>query len=978
MENKTQSNDLYWRSLEQKEGEKSSMDFLHREFPEGASELSSPVSRRTFVQLMGASAGLAGMVACRMPKEKIVPYVKSPEHLVPGKPKYYATAMTLGTQSYGLLVESNNGRPTKIEGNPKHPSSLGATNSFAQASILSLYDPSRSKQPKKDQVEQTWETFASEWETLCAQAKKNQGAKIAILSQTYASPSLDHHRDVFLAAYPKASWVFFDGGEQSNESAALTHRSGGSLRTYLNLSKAQVVLSLESDFLGKDVDSVRHTKEFSKNRKIESTKDSMNRLYVVEQSYSLTGANADHRLPVPSSHIYDVLVTVAQQLNRLGASVASLPKAKANKTEYQQSWISECAADLWAHRGQSLITVGKHQPKEVHALAAAINMSLGNQNKTVFYYKTLGHESSVMDLHALSEKLQAGQIDTLVILGGNPVFEAPTRLNLASLISTIANTIHFSHQCNETTKVCHWHLPQSHELESWGDVTNVDGTRSLIQPLIQPLFQTKSRLEMWALLSSNQLRSGYDLLTAFANQHGPSQNFWRKSLIEGVYNTGILPPMTPEVAGFPKVEPMEGIVVRFEHSSATFDGRFAENTWLQEAPDPMTKVSWENPALISPTMAKDLGVKNGQWISLETDHGQIEIPVWIMPGHARNSITVHLGYGREVANQNTKGVGFNVFPLRSLTSMNLTQVKNIKALSKVTTIASTQNHGSMEGRPLVRENTLEEFRKHPEFAKEAVEHPPLKSLWKEHAYEDGYQWGMSIDLTSCTGCNACTVACQSENNIPVVGKEQVINGREMNWIRIDRYFNGPEEDPMVVHQPVACVHCENAPCEQVCPVNATVHDDEGLNTMVYNRCIGTRYCSNNCPYKVRRFNFFNYTKDTPELMKMANNPDVTIRFRGVMEKCTYCVQRIAGAKQTAKIEDRKVVDGEITTACQQVCPADAIVFGDLSDPNSRVSKRKKLEQDYEMLAELNIKPRTSYLAQLRNPNPKMPSAGGQA
>ncbi|MCB0327636.1 MAG: 4Fe-4S dicluster domain-containing protein, partial [Bdellovibrionales bacterium] len=869
------------------------------------------------------------------------------------------------------LVESHNGRPTKIEGNPKHPSSLGATNAYAQASILSLYDPSRPKAPKKASGQGTWKEFAQAWEAFLAKAKETQGRGLAIISESFSSPSLSALKKEFQTKYPKAQWVSFDDGEQTNH---VLEVAGKKLRASYDFSQADVILSLESDFLGKDLDSVRYTKGFSQKRKVDTPQASMNRLYVVEQNYSITGANADHRLPVASNQIYDVLLAVAAQFVSSGVALPNLPKSSIDWSSRQSQWIKECAKDLLAHKGQSVITVGNHQASYVHQLVAVLNRALGAQGQAVSYRPMLGDLSSLDSLASLAKDMQTGNIEAVAILGGNPVYSAPKSIMLKEALAKVPHTLHFAQHCNETTRACYWFLPESHYLESWGDLYNVDGSVSFVQPLIEPLFDSKSKLEFFHFLSRMQFSPSYEILKQSWKEKGLSESAWRQTLIDGMLDQKQNPYVGSfPFAAFPAPKASANVCVRFEHSWAAFDGRFAENAWLQEAPDPITKVSWDNPALISPALAKNLGLENGQLAEFDFGAELFEMPVWIVPGHAANAVTMHLGYGRTVSSSTAKGVGFSVTSLRDAQSPNIISIQNIKGKKEIYPIACTQNHGSMEGRPLVREASLEDFRAHPDFAKEAVEHPPLKSLWKEHEAKSEYQWGMSIDLSACTGCNACTIACQSENNIPVVGKEQVINGREMNWIRIDRYYSGPEDDPMVVHQPVACVHCENAPCEQVCPVNATVHDDEGLNTMVYNRCIGTRYCSNNCPYKVRRFNFFNYTKDTPELMKMASNPDVTVRFRGVMEKCTYCVQRINGAKHQAVIEDRQVKDGEITTACQQVCPADAIAFGNLKDPESRVSQMKKRNQNYEMLAELNIKPRTSYLAQIRNPNPAMPS-----
>lgn len=960
----------YWRSIDQLTETPEYVDFLHREFPQGASELNDPVTRRNFMKIMGASVALAGMASCRMPKENIVPFVKSPENVIPGKPKFYASTFAFADHSYGLLVESHDGRPTKIEGNDMHPASQGATHPWALASVLSLYDPDRSKEPLFKKAPSSWNQFEQDWRTWSQNAPSGKG--MAILSQSISSPSEEKLANEFKAKYPNAVWATYEPVSQENAAEGVFKVTGKKARPTYNLDQANIVVAIDSDFLNTEPNSVRYTKDFSKRRRVFKAQDSMNRLYSIESMHTSTGAMADHRLPVSSSRIQNFLVSLYMSLQEQGVSLfgPSETLRKVSLGEEHKAWIKALAKDLKQNMGKSALIVGSHQSPFVHALALNINYGLGNLGKTVVLNPINEYSSSTASVKTLVDQISKKQISTLVILGGNPVYNLPNDFGFAKLLSNVQHTVHASSYVDETSSLCEWHLPLSHYLESWSDAKTMDGAISIVQPLIRPLFDSRSLIEIFSVLTLQAYRPGYDTLTE--NWKGKN---WDQTLHDGVLKNSTENEIRATSFNFDSFAvtdtSAEQMEVTFVASPSTFDGRFANNGWLQELPQPITKVTWDNPALISPALAKQLGLVNGQWISIKKDNRSFEIPVWIVPGQAKSSITLHLGYGQAQGTV-AKDKGFNTYMLRTSMNHGFESGFTIGVLSKIDKIASTQDHGSMEGRPIVREATKEHFEEHPDFVNHVIEHPPLKSLWKEPEYTEGYQWGMVIDLNTCTGCNACVTSCQSENNIPIVGKEQVLHGREMHWIRIDRYFSGPEDEPLVVYQPMACQHCENAPCEQVCPVNATVHDKEGLNTMVYNRCIGTRYCSNNCPYKVRRFNFFNYTKEAPAVTQMANNPDVTVRFRGVMEKCTYCLQRINGARHNAKLEERSIQDGEIRTACQQACPADAIIFGNVNDPNSRVSQLKKYDQkNYAVLEELNIKPRTTYLAKLRNPNPEL-------
>jgi molybdopterin-containing oxidoreductase family iron-sulfur binding subunit len=747
----------------------------------------------------------------------------------------------------------------------------------------------------------------------------------------------------------------------------------------------------------------------------------MNRLYAVEGVYSLTGAMADHRLRLESRQIAPFLAALAARLAPPEAGASGL--AGASVTGVDSRWLDALAKDLQANRGKGLIVAGERQPAAVHAAVCALNTYLGNTGKTVSYYETKDAVlPSVSALASLVSAMQGGAIKTLVVLGGNPVFDAPADLDFAAAMAKVPQSIALGQSVDETSVKATWHIPRAHYLESWGDARAVGGPLSVVQPLILPLFGGRSAVEVLGLMVGGKDRPGYEIVRETWKPilgEGESDTKWNRVLHDGFLAGSELPEVAPTLTGQPLAElgrlaealaKADGLEVVFLPSASLHDGRFANDGWLQELPDPLTKLTWDNPALISPTTAGSLGLANQDWVRLDYAGRSLELPVWLLPGMTDGVVALTLGYGRSQAGRIGSGVGFNAFTLRSSNAPGFGSGITLTKLARTFPISATQEHGSMEGRPVVRESTLAELRSAADSAKASAsaeatadkpaagptpaegthapdphipsgtasphgvfpEDPPHFSLWKEHTYDQGHQWGMTIDLNSCIGCNACMTACQSENNVPVVGKVQVAKGREMHWIRVDRYFSGePTGSPEVVFQPIPCMHCEDAPCEQVCPVAATVHDAQGLNVMVYNRCIGTRYCSNNCPYKVRRFNFFNYTKDTPDVLKLAMNPDVTVRARGVMEKCTYCTQRINRVKIDARLAGREVRDGDVKTACQQACPASAIQFGDIRDKSSAVGKAKADPRNYALLDELNTKPRTTYLAKVRNPNPDL-------
>jgi MoCo/4Fe-4S cofactor protein with predicted Tat translocation signal len=967
-----------WRSLEELADTEEFQALIHNEFPEQVTQLLDPVGRRSFLKLMGASLALAGASACtKQPDEKIFPYVKQPEYVVPGVPLYFATAMPFDGVGQGVLVESHMGRPTKVEGNPDHPASLGATDLFAQASVLTLYDPERSQVVRNIGEVQTWSNFNIAVAKLLADQKAKQGAGLHFLSQPITSPTVARQRQALLAAYPQAKWhqVAVAGNEAAH--AATKIAFGRPLDVVPHFDKADRILSLDADFLGSGPGMVRAVKDFTSRRRVEPGGGSMNRLYVAETAPTNTGACADHRLPLRPSEIGELALGIARGLG--------LPVRAPVDMDAHQEWIGAVVKDLQANRGRSVVVAGPWQPAGVHLLAAAMNQVLSAEGTTVTYIDPIAGDASTQtdSLRALADAMEAGQVDVLVMLEVNPVYDAPADLEFHKRLGKVGTRIHYGLYYDETGELSHWHVPATHYLEAWGDVRAFDGTSSIVQPLIAPLYDGKSLPQVMAGLLGDGTKTSFELVRQTwtgALTGGDFESAWRKVVHDGVIPATASVPVQPAWTGLPNAwgataiaKPAErakdSLDVVYRPDSSMFDGRFANNAWLQEVPKAMTRLTWDNPALIAPSTAEKLGLDTGALIDLTIDGRQLQVPVWIQPGQATDTLTLYLGFGRSKAGSVGNDVGFNTYQLRTSTApWSVTGASAVK-VGRHYKLACTQDHHSMHGRNLARVGTLTEFQKDPEFA--ATEDMRKKSMYPGFKYE-GYAWGMTVDLSTCVGCNACIIACQAENNIPTVGKDQVSRGREMQWIRIDRYFTGDNLDtPETVLQPVFCQHCEQAPCEGVCPVNATVHDDDGLNAMVYNRCVGTRYCSNNCPYKVRRFNFTLYNDPQSPVTEMVFNPDVTVRSRGVMEKCTYCVQRINFAKNAAIREQRKVTDGEILTACQQVCPADALTFGDINDDNAKVTKLKKDPRNYTLLNDLGTLPRTTYLAGVTNPNPDL-------
>jgi molybdopterin-containing oxidoreductase family iron-sulfur binding subunit len=1024
----------YWRSLEELADTPDFRQYVEREFPAQASEFTDPAGRRTFLKLMGASLALAGVSACtRQPDEKIIPYVRQPEEIIPGRPLFFATSMPHGGFAMPLLAENHMGRPTKLEGNPEHPASLGATDIFGQASVLGLYDPDRSRTIINRGDVKTWSAFLADIQAAISKQRMARGAGIRLLTEPTTSPSLVEQVEKFIASMPGATWHQWDP-------VFGTVQGGAPAETALyHFDKADVVVSLDADFLGHGAGALRYSKDFAARRRIGTPQDQLNRLYVVEPVPTITGAKADHRLPLKAAE-------VAGFAGALSAAVGAAGGGGSAPGESAQ-WVAAIANDLKGHRGRSVVVAGEYQPASVHALARAMNESLGNVGATVSYTPRIAvtPADGVASIAQLVKDMNAGQVELLVILDGNPAFTAPADLDFKGAMAKMSQKgtiVHLGLYHDETAELSHWHIPSAHYLESWGDGLAYDGTVTMIQPLIAPLYDGRQAIEVlaalngtpgtppvdmikdyWSRAFQGQTKKTWTIRDQKGNPYASADQFWRHALHDGfVAGTGVLagsagsagstgsagsagstgsaaarsaaaaaaaaPATPPPPPAAPAATPTTGFEVVFRPDPTILDGRYANNGWLQELPKPLSKVTWDAVAYIGVKAAEQLGVRatrngnaNNDVLEIKLQGRSLRLPVWVLPGTADDVIAVHFGYGRRKAGRVGTGVGFDAFGLRTTAAPWFGGGATVERTRDSYLVAATQNHFSMEGRNPVRAVDIDDYRANPKqsvLEKGPEGQNPPRTLTLYPAFEfTGNKWGLSIDLNSCTGCSVCMIACVAENNIPVVGKEQVERTREMHWIRVDTYFEGSVDTPATLHQPVPCQQCENAPCELVCPVTATQHSDEGLNDMVYNRCVGTRYCSNNCPYKVRRFNFLLYADfTTPELMAQRN-PDVTIRSRGVMEKCTYCVQRINHARIDAKTEGRAIKDGEIQTACQQACPSDAIVFGNLNDPDSKLVKLVKQERNYGLLDDLNTRPRTTYLAAVRNPNPALEKKGSR-
>lgn len=945
------------------------------------------LNRRHLLQWLAAVAGLISSGACtRQPKEYIVPYAKMPEHIIPGKSIFYATSFPLNGFGLGVLVESHMGRPTKVEGNSLHPASFGSTDAFAQASLLTLYDPDRAQAVTYMGQISSWERFTLDLQTAMQKAQTSgKNGSIRILTPTVTSPTLGDQLNSLTKQNPLIKWHQCSPMGCDNQNQGSLYAFERSVSVKYDLSMADVVVSLDADIFMNTAGRIAYAKQFSKKRLPNSGPANPNRLYSLYSTPSLTSAVSDHRLGIPPSQIEICVYALAK-------AVGCNLKHSVSLTSDQSQWIDNLAKDLKNHPSRGVVIVDEMQPPSVHVLAHAINDQLGNFNKTVFLIDPLEIAPTIQNqsITELVMDMKDGKVDILLILSTNPVYSLPSILDFSSAMAKVAFKAQLSLYHDETTPLCNWHIPECHYMESWGDIRSYDGTISLIQPIIEPIFASKSSLEFVAAILGQPNQRGYEIV----------QNYWKtsrpSSTFENDFNvwlqTGSIPNTTSSPLNlkpkldylnsnlFDRNQTSQQLEVCFRPDPCVWDGEFSNNAWLQELPKPLSKLTWDNAALVSPITAEQLNLSNGDIIELSYQGLRLKAPVWILPGHALSTLTLNMGYGRSGGGRLAQNIGFNVNQLRMATNQWFQKNIKIQKTNQKYTLACTQEHHSLHGRNIIQFSSLDAYRSNPDLFKEkdfreATFQPtiPLNPQAFPPDHEEEYQWGMAINLNTCIGCNACVVACQAENNIPVVGKEGVILGREMHWLRIDTYYSGKLDNPDTYFQPLPCMHCESAPCELVCPVNATVHSKQGLNQMVYNRCVGTRYCSNNCPYKVRRFNYFDYNDPRP-LLKMVRNPDVTVRSRGVMEKCTYCIQRISQARIEARVEGRTLQAEEVQTACQQVCPTNAIVFGNINDSNWQVTKLKQTALNYELLGDLNTKPRTTYLAKIKNHNSKMPDS----
>ncbi|MGX7871545.1 TAT-variant-translocated molybdopterin oxidoreductase [Mesorhizobium sp. ORM6] len=957
-----------WRSLDEIAGTEEFRRFVEAEFPAIAERLPAKPNRRTLLKLMGASLSLAGLAACSR-AESIVPYVRQPEILVPGKPLYYATTLSSDGFGIGAIVESHEGRPTKVEGNPDHPASRGATDAVMQAAVLTLFDPARSRTPLKDGEPVSYGDFLKDMAALVSRWTASQGQGGALLLDASTSPTLAAQIDALRARYPKLKVYRHDPLASPAAAEASRALFGSALTPIHHLDRAEVIFSLDADFLGEGPGRLAYARDFAARRRVRSPADRMNRLYAVETSPTITGAAADHRLALKPSGIE----TVAAALRAKLGGQAEVPRSPVDST-----WMTALSRDLAAAGRNALVIPGAHQSAFVHAVALDANGKLGALGNTVELIDAPEVLQLDGDLATLCETIGSGTIDTVVALGANPLHTAPAGLDAHKAFSSLKLLVHHGLYRDETAFLSHWHVPAAHELESWSDIRAYDGTASLVQPLIKPLYDGKTLHELLAVLGGQFETDALSLV----RQHWSKLNAeaWSKALRDGAIANSAAKAASvtvpPDLGGLmPAVQAGGGIDIRFVADPWLRDGRFANASWLQELPRPLTKIVWGNAALISPAMAERLKIENGNVINLSANGASVDAPAWISPGHPDETVTLSFGFGRKVGSVAALSEGYDAFRLRQGSEW-ISTGATVRPRESSVRIITTQHHQAMEGRAIVRHTSLDRFRQNPHFVRKDAP-PPTESLYPDWPYNQE-AWAMAIDVSACIGCMACVSACQAENNIATVGPDECERGQEMHWLRVDRYHAGPLDAPDTFFQPVPCMHCEKAPCEVVCPVNATVHTHDGLNAQVYNRCIGTRYCSQNCPYKVRRFNFFDhqsFDKDEAGPEQGVHNPNVSVRSRGVMEKCTYCVQRISAKRIQAQIENRDIADGEVVTACQQVCPTQAITFGDLDKKDANVVREKRAPQNYALLEELNTRPRTTYLGRISNPNAELSKPG---
>jgi len=993
----------FWRSVDELAETPEFAEMVAKEFPSQASEWIDPVSRRNFLKVMGASMALAGLAGCtKQPDEAIMPYVTAPEDLILGKPVYFASAFPFASGAVPVLVKSDSYRPIKVDGNPEHPVVRGGSDPFTQATLLDLYDPDRSQHILYRGETRTWPSFLAAFRSMLADKKPRGGQGLYFLSETVTSPTLAAQWAQGQKNYPQAKFVQYEPVNRDSHYTAAKQAFGSFVDAQYKLDQADVIVSLDADFLGGATFPGFHklARDYAQKRKLDGT-DQMNRLYVVESVTTTTGFKAEHRLAVKPSEV----AAFAQALaNAVGAGGAS----GGNWTDHQTKYLQGLAANLKASAGKSVVIPGEFAAPAVHEAVFAINQALGNVGKTVVYTDPVNPMPSIQgdDLKSLVADMNAGKVGWLVILNSNPVYATPADLDFESALSLVGTVVHLGSHLDETGEQAHWHINNAHYLEMWSDARAYDGTVSIVQPMIDPMYGGHNAHEILQSLLDEPDVSAYDAVRGTWKTQLSKGDFefnWRKALHDGwIDGTAYTPKTITAKAGAIAASASAGgdsVEVAFRPDANVYDGRYANVGWMQEIPRPVTNLSWDNAALMSFATMEKSGLAENDAVEISVGGKKVIAGALAVPGQADGVVVVTLGQGRRFGRVGG-GVGYNAYLIQQSGGPWAQSGASLRKTGDIYDICVTKSHHidqrsvshggdgsgthSIEGnesldRGIIRYATLTEFKANPEFAHEGEGHDtpePDNSMFPAYRY-DKNAWGMSIDLNSCIGCNACVTACYAENNIPVVGRQQVKIGRLMQWIRIDAYFEGDLAAPRAHFQPMTCHHCENAPCEQVCPVGATVHSPEGLNLMVYNRCVGTRYCSNNCPYKVRRFNFLLYSDYETESLKLMRNPDVSVRSRGVMEKCSYCNQRIQEVKIAADKENRDIRDGEIRTACQQSCPTDAIIFGNINDKASRVAKIKTNERTYGVLADINTRPRTTYVAGVLNVNEDLAKSLGE-
>jgi molybdopterin-containing oxidoreductase family iron-sulfur binding subunit len=967
--------------------DQASLEAVLQKYPQMAVAMQrNQMDRRTFLKVMGASlalvgVGLQGCSGVQPPNEEIIPYVRLPEEIVPGVPLYFASSMVLGGYATGVLIETHEGRPARIEGNPKHPASLGGCDVITQASILELYNPNRSIDVRHNGELSSWDDFLAAFASVLEGLAASDGAGLRILTETITSPSLASQFTALLEQYPGAKWYQYDPVAHDNLVAGSQLAFDDTVNTVYDFASAAVVVSLDADFMSNMPGSVRYAYDFMQRRRVREGADesTMNRLYSVESTPTITGATADHHLALRPSQIEGFARALAAAVGVEGIEAPA-------ETAWDAAWFDAVVADLQAHTGSSAVIAGFNQPPVVHALVHAINLQLENVGTTVRYIPSAIVNPTIQTevLPELFGEMMSGAAEALIIIGGNPVFNAAADIAFADALTNVPFSVHLSLYNNETSALCTWHIPQTHYIEEWGDARAFDGSVSLVQPPIGPLYNTvRSAHELLALLAGDA-RSSYDIVRGYWETQAASDDFdslWRRALHDGVMEGSAPEPITPalradfanQIAAVPASQAGSGLEIIFRPDPSIWDGRFADNSWLQELPEPLTALSWDNAALISPATAERLGLSDQQLVELSYGGRTMQAPILTMQNHPDDAVTISLGYGRGLSADVDAGLSFNAYAIRTSLSPWFGSGLEVRATGGSYTLATVRAKTDAEAGEAIFTAPIAKFVENPEFVHEKDKYGgEFPSLLPMYPYTEN-AWGMTIDLSACIGCNACIIGCQTENNIPTVGKEGVRRSREMYWIRIDRYYVSEGDTQRTNFQPVPCMHCETAPCELVCPVQATVHSAEGLNQMVYNRCIGTRYCSANCPYGVRRFNFFDNVDPTP-ILEEVRNPDVSVRVEGVMEKCTYCTQRISAARIEAKREGRPIRDGDVVPACASACPTKAIIFGNINDPQAAVTQAKAQPHNYGLLAELNTVPRTTYLAHVYNPNESLDGA----